>query len=218
MADDGGGAMRLRGAPDRVAAFTDGVFAIVITILVLELGVPPDLPERPLTEAIEQTGPELTAWVISFLLVGMYWVWHRDLFVQVRSVNRDVVWLNLLFLLPTSLIPFAASVLNEYPREAIALRLYGLVLTTVALLRFGLYVYLMRHPVLLWQVPSPRQRRLGGLLALAPIVVYLAAILVASVAPAASLVLYLALPGLYFALITVLRQHPATRTEADDFS
>ena len=48
--------------------------------------------------------------------------------------------------------------------------------------------------------------------------VYLAAILVASVAPAASLMLYLAMPGLYFALITVLRRHPATRSEADDFS
>ena len=72
-ADDGGGAMRRRDALDRVVAFTDGVFAIVITILVLELGVPPDLPERPLAEAIGQTGPELTPWVISFLLVGMFW-------------------------------------------------------------------------------------------------------------------------------------------------
>lgn len=218
MADDDSEVMRRRGSPDRVVAFTDGVFAIVITILVLELGVPPDLPERPLREAIEQTGPELIAWVISFLLVGMYWVWHRDMFVQVRAVNRDVVWLNLLLLLPISLIPFAASVLNEYPREAIALRLYGLVLTAVALLRFGLYAYLMRHPVLLWQTASPRQQRIGGLLALAPIVVYLIASLVASVAPVASLVLYLAMPGLYFVLITVLRRHPATRTEADDFS
>ena len=48
------------------------------------------------------------AWIISFLLVGMYWVMHRDLFSRVRHVNRDLVWLNLLFLLPVSLIPFAA--------------------------------------------------------------------------------------------------------------
>ena len=109
MADDDGDRAQRRGAPDRVVAFSDGVFAIVITILVLEVGVPPDLPERPLREAIEQTGPELTAWVISFLLTGMYWVWHRDLFSGVRSVNRDVVWLNLVFLLPVSLIPFAAA-------------------------------------------------------------------------------------------------------------
>lgn len=218
MGDNHVHATQRREAPDRVVAFTDGVFAIVITILVLEVGVPPDLPERPLREAIEQTGPELTAWVISFLLVGMYWVWHRDLFAQVRAVNRDVVWLNLLFLLPTSLIPFAASVLNEYAREAIALQLYGLVLIAVAVLRFVLYAYLMRHPVLLWQTPSRRQCRLGALLALAPVVVYLAASLVASVAPVASLVLYLAMPGLYFVLITLLRRHPATRAEADDFS
>ena len=218
MGEDGAGVVERRGAPGRVVAFTDGVFAIVITILVLELGVPPDLPERSLRDAIAETGPELVAWVISFLLTGMYWVWHRDLFAQVRSVNRDVVWLNLLFLLPTSLIPFAASVLSEYPREAMALRLYGLVLIAVALLRFALFGYLMRRPSLLWQEPSRPRRRLGGLLALAPVVLYLAAIVVASWTPVTSLLIYLAIPGLYFLLITVLRRHPATRTEADDFS
>jgi uncharacterized membrane protein len=218
MTDDTTGAAQRRGSPDRVLAFSDGVFAIVITILVLEVGVPPDLAERPLREAIEQTGPELTAWVISFLLTGMYWVWHRDLFTQVRAVNRDVVWLNLLFLLPSSLIPFAASVLSEYPREPIALRLYGLVLMAVALLRFALYAYLMRHPDLLWRTRTRRQSRLGGLLALAPLAVYLAAIAVASWEPVLTLLLYLAMPGLYFTLITLLRRHPSTRDEADEFS
>lgn len=218
MSDDTTDAALRRGSPSRVLAFSDGVFAIVITILVLEVGVPPDLAERPLREAIEQTGPELVAWVISFLLTGMYWVWHRDLFAQVRAVNRDVVWLNLLFLLPTSLIPFAASVLSEYPREAIALRLYGLVLIAAALLRFALYTSLMRRPELLWDAGSPRHRRIGGLLALAPVVVYVAAIAVASWVPVVSLLLYLAMPGLYFALITVLRRHPSTRDEADEFS
>ena len=95
MTDDTTDASLRRGSPSRVLAFSDGVFAIVITILVLEVGVPPDLAERPLREAIEQTGPELIAWVISFLLTGMYWVWHRDLFAQVRAVNRDVVWLTI---------------------------------------------------------------------------------------------------------------------------
>jgi hypothetical protein len=109
-------------------------------------------------------------------------------------------------------------VLDEYPREAIALRLYGLVLIAASLLRFALYASLMRRPELLWNTPSHRRRRIGGLLALAPVAVYLVAIAVASWAPVVSLMLYLAMPGLYFALITVLRQHPSTRDEADEFS
>jgi uncharacterized membrane protein len=206
-----------RGNPDRVAAFTDGVFAIIITILVLEISVPPQLSDQSLQEAIAETGPELTAWVISFLLTGMYWVWHRDLFHQIRMVNRDVVWLNLLFLLPASLIPFGASVLNEYPREAIALRLFGVVIGTVAVMRFVLYAYLTSHPSLLWDAPSRRRRRLGGVLALAPTVVYAIAIAVAGAVPVLSLALYLAMPLLYFLLISVLRRHPSTRAEAEDF-
>lgn len=210
-------AERRRGDPDRVKAFTDGVFAIIITILVLEIGVPADLPERSLADAIDETGPELVAWVISFLIVGMYWVWHRDLFNQVRFVNRDVVWLNLLFMLPASLIPFAASVLGEYHDEPIALHLYGAVLTATALLRWLLYGYLMRRPSLLWEPPGTKQRRVGALLAGAPIVVYVVAMLVADAAPSVSLWLYFVMPLLYLLLVAALRQSPGTRDEAVDY-
>ena len=206
-----------RADPDRVKAFTDGVFAIIITILVLEIGIPPELPEQSLRDAIGETGPELLAWVISFFIVGMYWVWHRDLFNQVRYVNRDVVWLNLLFMMPAALIPFAASVLGEYHDEPIALHLYGAVLIATALLRWLLYGYLMRRPSLLWEPPGTKRRRVGGLLAVAPIVVYVVAMLVAVVAPSVSLLLYLAMPLLYLLLVAVLRQSPGTRDEAADY-
>lgn len=206
-----------RGDPERVKAFTDGVFAIIITILVLEIGVPADLPEQSLREAVEETGPELLAWVISFLITGMYWMWHRDLFAQVRYVNRDVVWLNLLFMLPAALIPFAASVLGEYHDEPIALHLYGVVLIATALMRWVLYAYVMRRPSLLWDPPTHRGRRIGGLIAVSPIVVYGLAMLVAGASPTLSLVLYLAIPLLYFALIAILRQRPDTKDEAQDF-
>ena len=206
-----------RADPDRVKAFTDGVFAIIITILVLEIGVPPELPEQSLADAIGEIGPQLLAWVISFFVVGMYWVWHRDLFNQVRFVNRDVVWLNLLFMMPTALIPFAASVLGEYHDEPIALHLYGAVLIASALLRWLLYGYLMRRPSLLWEPPGTKRRRVGALLAGAPIVVYVIAMLVASAAPSVSLLLYLAVPLLYLMLIAGLRQSSRTRDEAADY-
>jgi uncharacterized membrane protein len=97
-------AEELRKNPQRIPAFVDGTFAIIITILVLEIGVPSDLSEQSLRDALDEIGPTLIAWVISFLLVGMYWVWHRDLFVKVRYVNRDAIWLNILFLLPVCLV------------------------------------------------------------------------------------------------------------------
>ena len=56
-------------------------------------------------DALRENGAALLAWVINFLIAGMYWVWRRDLFTQVRYVNRDVVWLDLLLLLPAALIP-----------------------------------------------------------------------------------------------------------------
>ncbi len=204
--------------PERLVTFTDGVFAIIVTILVLEIGVPADLPEEALGEALRDLGPTLLAWVISFLITGMYWVWHRDLFSQVRAVNRDVIWLNLLFLLPCALIPFAAAMLGEYSTEPIALRVYGTVLIVASLMRTALYSYLMKHPSLLWKSPSAQGRRVGTFLALVPIIVYVVAMLIAELAPPASLLLYLGLPLLYFGLISVMRMHPSTRDEAADFS
>jgi len=206
-----------RADPERVKAFTDGVFAIIITILVLEISVPAELPEQSLRDAISETGPELVAWVISFFIVGMYWVGHRDLFNQVRYVNRDVVWLNLLFMMPAALIPFAASVMGQYHDEPIALHLYGVVLIATALLRWLLYAYLMRRPSLLWEPPGTKRRRVGALLAGAPILVYLVAMLVAVVAPTVSLLLYFAMPLLYLLLVAVLRQSPTTREDAADY-
>ncbi|WP_260439959.1 TMEM175 family protein [Humibacillus xanthopallidus] len=72
---------------------------------------------------------------ISFLITRMYWVAHRDLFMQVQWVNRDVVWLNLLFLFTMGPIPFGASVLGHYPSDPIALQLYGVIMVVASIMR-----------------------------------------------------------------------------------
>ena len=209
---------RRQGNPGRVVAFTDGVFAIIITILVLDIRVPSDLSEQSLREALNETGATLMAWVISFLLVGMYWVWHRDLFAQLRVVNRDLVWLNLIFLLTVSLIPFAAAVLGEYHDEPLALHLYGLVLISVNLTRIWMYQYVSKRPALLWEPVSRRSRRVGLAISTSPIALYLLAMLLADPAPTASLFVYFAIPAAYFVLITVLRDRPTTAHDASGFS
>ncbi len=210
------GAERRLGSPDRVVALSDGVFAIIITILVLEIAVPEDLSDRSLVQALDDLRPTLVVWVISFLLTGMFWVAHRDLFARVRVVNRDVVWLNLLFLLPVSLIPFAASVLGKYPDEPVALHLYGVVLIAATLMRFMLYWYVVKRPALLGSDVSTDRAGLGLAITAAPIALYVVAIALAGVSTTLSTVLYFSVPILYFILVTVLREHPNTRSEADE--
>jgi uncharacterized membrane protein len=204
-----------RGETGRVTAFTDGVFAIIITILVLDIAVPAGLPDQSLAEAVDETWAELAAGVVSFLLTGMYWVWHRDLFNQVRVVDPGAVWLNLLFLVPVSLLPFGASVLSEYPTDAIGLRVYGTVLVVTVVMRWVLYAYLMHRAELLWSAPAATRRRVaraGARGYLRPCHA------LAGAAPRVSLGLYFSVPLLYFLLITVLRRRPSTRTEAEDFA
>ncbi len=190
------------------------MFAIIITILVLEIAVPENLSEQSLLEALDDLQPTLVAWMISFLLTGRFWVAHRDLFARVRVVNRDLVWLNLLFLLPVSLIPFAASVLGKYPDEPVALHLYGVVLIVATVMRFVLYRYAVKRPALLWPNVSTDRASLGLVITAAPIGLYLLAIAVADVSTTLSTVLFFSVPVLCFILVTVLREHPSTRSES----
>jgi uncharacterized membrane protein len=204
--------------PSRVLTFTDGVFAIVITILVLDLEVPDLGSGQSLADSLEEMRPTFVSFVISFLIVGMYWAWHRSTFAQVRYIDASLLWINLLYLLPVSMIPFAASVLGEYSDDATALHLYGTVLIAVTLVRIGLYWYLNRHSGLLWEDATKRSYRLGILAAGFPIIVYVVAMLVADSLPTLSLVLYLSVPLLYLGLVAVLQTAPKTKAAAQDLS
>ena len=205
-------------SPERVTMLSDGVFAIVLTILVLELKVPKGLSHKSLGEAVHELRPTLIAWVISFLITGMYWVAHRDVFARVRAVNRDLVWLNLLFLLPCALIPFASSVLGEYQADSKAIDIYGVVLIAVSVMRLVLYGYVVRRPKLLWSGSIGGRSALGYLLISLPIIVYLIAMGVASASPTASLILYFSVPVVYFLAVTIARERGGRQSAAEDFS
>jgi uncharacterized membrane protein len=204
--------------PARVLALTDGVFAIIITLLVLEVHVPELTQGHTLDEALAELRPSLTAFVISFILAGMYWVGHRDLFALIRRTDRGLVWLNILYLLPLCLLPFGAGLLGRYEHEAVALRIYGLLLVLIALMRVVIWLYATNRPHLLWQRLDHRQRRAGLALNLLPGLVYLLAFLVARTAPGLSLAIYAAMPLLYFLSITVLRSGRQRDQEYADFT
>lgn len=100
----------------RVEAFSDGVIAIIITIMVLELKA----PEEPGVEHLWRLWPTFVAYALSFAYVGIYWVNHHRMFSHARHVSNALVWFNLLLLFALSLIPFSTAYLGtqHFSRDA----------------------------------------------------------------------------------------------------
>ena len=203
-------------SPERMLFFSDGVFAIIITILVLELKIPELGSDVPLADAVNEMKPTAFAFIVSFLIVGMYWVSHRSAFSQVRYVDRNTLWLNLLFLLPAAMLPFASGMVGEYPEEPTALHVYGTVLIVLTVFLLLLDFYLSRHPGLLCQPEDKATRRVTLVAHGSSLAVYVLAMLVATWRPGIALILYISVPLLYFLLVGFLKTDPRTMVAATD--
>lgn len=113
----------------RLEAFSDGVLAIIITIMVLEF----EVPHEPTLAALAPLAPKFLSYVLSFVFLGIYWNNHHHLWQVVKSVNGSVLWANLHLLFWLSLIPFATGWMGENNFSTIPVALYGLVLWLAAL-------------------------------------------------------------------------------------
>ncbi len=125
----------------RLEAFSDGVIAIIITIMVLELKRPEELSLAGLIAL----APHLAVYALSFLYVGIYWNNHHHMFHAARSVNGAILWANLHLLFWLSLVPFASSWLGENYLSPMPVALYGVVLLMAAIAYAVLAQLLVRH-------------------------------------------------------------------------
>jgi uncharacterized membrane protein len=117
----------------RVEAFSDGVLAIVITLLVLDIKVPQTADsDAALWQAILQRLPMIGAWMVSFFFVLVFWVAHHTLFYQIEKTDRGLLWLNGLFLLAISFSPFPTALAGEHPGATPAVFLLSLVMFLAA--------------------------------------------------------------------------------------
>jgi uncharacterized membrane protein len=204
--------------PARVLALSDGVFAIIITLLVLEIHVPDLGQGQTLVDALREVRPSFVAFLISFVVVAIAWAGHRDLFSLIRRTNRILVWLNILYLLPLSILPFGASLLARYDRDPIALKMYGILLVAIAVARLGMWVYATGRPHLLFAPIDARSRWAGFAIVAIPGAVYSVAYLIAASHPTASLVIYAAVPILYFVGITLARSTAPPESAEREFT
>lgn len=119
---------------NRLEAFTDGVYAIIITIMVLEL----DVPNNPNLHTYLEMWPVFASYAVSFLFVGLNWASHHYLFQTVSKINNKVLWINMWNLFVLSLVPFATATMGENSFKEITVTIYAAILTVSILNYFAL--------------------------------------------------------------------------------
>ena len=132
----------------RIEAFSDGVFAIIVTLLVLELKVP-DLHHRAdvaeLCRRLLDLSPKFLSWLISFVIVCKFWLNHHHVLSLAGHADYALVWLNSIFLMSQSFVPFPTALMGEYPGNPLAVSFFGAVLTVNTLLFILLHAYILRR-------------------------------------------------------------------------
>lgn len=132
----------------RIEAFSDGVFAIIVTLLVLDLKVPELHDPKNAIElghGLLAVLPKFLSWLISFIIVCKFWLNHHDILGLARYANYAMVWLNSLFLMLQSFIPFPTGMMGEYPNNSLAVSLFGIVMAVNTLMFMLLQAYILRN-------------------------------------------------------------------------
>jgi uncharacterized membrane protein len=187
----------------RIEAFSDGVFAIAITLLVLEIKVPED-PEHGLGQALIDQWPAYASYVVSFFIIGIIWVNHHAVFDHLARADRPLLFLNLTLLLFVAVLPFPTNLIATYMQEGgaderVAAVVYSGTMTLMGVSFGALWLYASTHGRLLGDTLSPEQVRTLTRRFVIGSPVYLLSMLVALVSAPACLAIN-ALVAVYYAL------------------
>jgi uncharacterized membrane protein len=147
----------------RTEAFSDGIFAIAVTLLVLELNVPQVEPGG-LADALLESWPSYATYVVSFLTIGIIWVNHHAVLDRIREVNRPLLFMNLMFLMAVAAIPFPTGLLGDYLQaghdERLAVAVYGGTMSLMGVTFGAIWAYAVLSDDLLHaRVDRTRARR-----------------------------------------------------------
>ena len=177
---------------NRLEAFSDGVIAIIVTIMVLELRA----PSQPTLAALTKVAPSLVSYALSFSVVAIMWVNHHHLIHAVHKVTAGLLWSNLYLLFWMSLVPFVTDYLGKNPREPLAVALYGLDLTLCSSAFIVLRNVLMkqdRHDSAMSEYHASIQRKNALSASL-----YLLSVPLAYVSVYSSFSIFMLIPAMYF--------------------
>jgi uncharacterized membrane protein len=178
---------------DRIVFFSDAVFAIAITILVLDIRVPDGLSPAELPAQVLSLWPKYLGYAISFLVLAVYWQAHHRVFKPIRGYDGTLVWLNFFFLMAIAFLPFPTSLLGEYGGQRISVAVYGANAAAASLPLSAISWYAIKGHRLVAHDLDEEQGRLRWLQGLAVAAVFLASIGVSFFSPTAAMYSWLLL-------------------------
>jgi TMEM175 potassium channel family protein len=184
----------------RLVAFSDGVMAVAITLLVLNIETP-DVSDEDLGSALIDLLPSLAAYSLAFALVGRFWIVHHNLFETFARFDGLLMSLNLLFLALIALLPFATDLLDSYGSEPLAAATFGAILGLVALVDWVMTVHALRAG-LVQESRREDAAPFGSVVALGFTVIFFLSVPVAFLSVGAAWVLWLS---------TIVFRHPLRR-------
>jgi len=174
----------------RIVAFSDGVMAVAITLLVLNLEVP-DVRPGELDEALRQLDGSFVAYVLTFALVGRFWVIHHNLFESLERFDGTLMVLNLVFLMMIALMPFGMDLVDTYPDTSIAIATFAVILSLASLTHSAMMLHSRRSEFVdTRRVRDTRPAR--SIVSLGIPAVFLASVPVAFVSPLAAQLMWTA--------------------------
>ena len=185
----------------RFETITDGVFAIMMTILVFNISVPElilftegEYATERLSNRFVDLWPDIIAYIISFTTLGVYWATHHRIFRWVLYVDQPLIWINILFLMIIGFVPFSTTLLTQYLDQQAPIFVYSFNAILAGVIVYALYFYVKRNPELVDKtIPILIGRRTGRRIVVTTLT-YLVAILFS----------FIQLPASWFLLLLVL--------------
>jgi uncharacterized membrane protein len=209
---------------NRLEALSDGVLAIVVTLLVLDFGQAErtiaEMPGSSHTQMLAFLGglwPRVLGYVLSFVLIVIYWILHHVMFHHIHRVDRGLLWFNALFLMTVAFLPFPAALLAEFilHESNVIVVLYGSAHLVVGMSLAGMWLYAARGRRLLSDGVDEETVRLVTRSALASPVLYAAGIALSFISIPAAIVVYALAPAIFILPGNLDRLWFCTRRETD---
>ena len=168
----------------RVLTFSDGMFAIAMTLLVVGIAVP-NIPDTDnvseLADALNDLSGSFVSFFISFAVIGRYWVAHHRYFSQLKTMDAGLIWLNLLYLCFVAFLPFPTALFGNFFDNPLAFTIYAVAVAVVSGMEVVMFRHAQRRGLLRRRLPDD-VFRWGAMISLSPVIFFLASIPVAFLA------------------------------------